>query len=127
MMEGIRSAMEWAAFVVDTFAVAVILIGIVIATIRCRLVLTLISPNASGVESLFKKHAVGCLLIGLDLLVASDVIASVALERTINSVATLGLLVVIRIALTWSLIVEAEGRWPWQPRAAVGESGAQSE
>ncbi len=114
-METIRSAMEWAAFALDTFAVAVILGGIVIASFRCRLIRTLVSPESPGVVSKFKHQVVSSLLLGLDLLVASDVIHTAALEPTLYRVATLGLLVIVRIALTWSLIVEAEGRWPWQP------------
>jgi uncharacterized membrane protein len=46
----------------------------------------------------------------------------VALEPSLESVAVLGLLVVIRTFLSWSLIVEIEGRWPWQTMpAANGE------
>jgi uncharacterized membrane protein len=56
------------------------------------------------------------LLTGLDLLVASDVIRTVALASTPANVATLGLLVLVRVLLTWSLVVEIEGRWPWQRR-----------
>jgi uncharacterized membrane protein len=115
VMEAVRSAMEWAAFALDTFAVAVILGGIVIAAFRCRLIRTIVSPDSPGVVSKFKHQLVSSLLLGLDLLVASDVIHTAALEPTLYGVATLGLLVIVRIALTWSLIVEAEGRWPWEP------------
>jgi len=114
-METIRSAMEWVTFALDTFAVAVILGGIVIAAVRCQLIRTLVSPESPAVVSKFKHQLVSSLLLGLDLLVASDVIHTAALEPTLYGVATLGLLVIVRIALTWSLIVEAEGRWPWQP------------
>ena len=56
------------------------------------------------------------LLLGLEILVAADIIKTVALETTFESVAVLGMLVLIRIFLGWSLIVELEGRWPWQPK-----------
>ena len=56
------------------------------------------------------------LLLGLEILVAADIIKTVALETTVESVMVLGILVLIRIFLGWSLIVELEGRWPWQPR-----------
>ena len=62
------------------------------------------------------------LLLGLDLLVASDIIHTAAIEPTLYGIGTLGLLVFVRIALTWSLVVEAEGRWPWQP-ARPGPGG----
>lgn len=56
------------------------------------------------------------LLIGLEVLVAADVIRTVAFEPTLQSVAILGLLVVIRTFLSWALVVEIEDRWPWQVR-----------
>jgi uncharacterized membrane protein len=54
------------------------------------------------------------LLIGLELLVAADIIRTVALDATPISLGLLGGLVVIRTFLGWSIIVELEGRWPWQ-------------
>jgi uncharacterized membrane protein len=57
------------------------------------------------------------LLMGLEILVAADIVRTVALEATLQSVAVLGLLVLIRTFLSWALVVEIEGRWPWQARA----------
>jgi uncharacterized membrane protein len=59
------------------------------------------------------------LLLGLEILVAADVVRTVALEPTLVNVATLGLLVIIRTFLSWSIVLEVEGRWPWQSRSAV--------
>ena len=56
------------------------------------------------------------LALGLEVLVAADVIRTVALQPTLGNVAVLGLLVLIRTFLSWSLVVEIEGRWPWQHR-----------
>ena len=55
------------------------------------------------------------LLLGLEILVAADVIRTVALEPTLENVAALGLLVLVRTFLGWAIVVELEGRWPWQP------------
>ena len=57
------------------------------------------------------------ILLGLEFLVAADIIATVLIDPTLESAATLGLIVVIRTFLSWSLEVELEGRWPWQARA----------
>ncbi len=54
------------------------------------------------------------LLVGLDLLIAAEIIKTVTLEPTLENIAALGLLVVIRTFLSWSLILESEGRWPRQ-------------
>jgi hypothetical protein len=56
------------------------------------------------------------LLLGLEFLVAGDVVRTVALDATLNNVEVLGLLVLIRTFLAWSLAVEMERRWPWQAR-----------
>lgn len=63
------------------------------------------------------------ILIGLELLVAADIIRTVAVTPTIESVSVLGLIVLIRTFLSWSLEVEISGRWPWQKaKAGVLES-----
>jgi len=54
------------------------------------------------------------LLLGLEILVAADIVRTVALEATLVSILALGLLVLVRTFLSWSLTVEIEGRWPWQ-------------
>jgi uncharacterized membrane protein len=62
------------------------------------------------------------MLLGLEILVAADIVRTVALEATLESVAILGLLVLIRTFLSWALDVEIEGRWPWQARATPESS-----
>jgi len=54
--------------------------------------------------------------------VAADIVRTVALEATLPSVLVLGLLVLIRTFLSWSLVVEIDGRWPWQPRPKSSSS-----
>jgi uncharacterized membrane protein len=63
------------------------------------------------------KHTLGSgLLLGLEILVAADVIRTVAIEPTIENIASLALLVVIRTFLSWAQVVEIEGSWPWQKK-----------
>lgn len=63
----------------------------------------------------YKEGLGRSLLLGLEILVAADVIRTVALEQTLESIISLGLLVFVRTFLSWALVVEIEGRWPWQP------------
>ena len=56
------------------------------------------------------------LLLGLEILVAADVVRTVALEPTLRTLGSLALLVLVRTFLSWSIVVEVEGRWPWQER-----------
>ncbi len=54
------------------------------------------------------------ILLGLEVLVAADIIATVTTEPTVESLLALGLIVIIRTFLSFSLEVELEGKWPWQ-------------
>ncbi len=63
------------------------------------------------------------ILLGLEFLVAADIIRSVAVAPTLQSVIVLGIIVLIRTFLSWSLEVEISGRWPWErsrPQASEG-------
>jgi len=53
-------------------------------------------------------------LLGLEILVAADLIRTIAVAPTLDNLFVLGLLVVIRTFLSWSLDVELDGMWPWQ-------------
>jgi uncharacterized membrane protein len=61
----------------------------------------------------YKRRLGRALLLCLEILVAADIIRTVALDSTWRSVLSLGLLVMVRTFLSWSLILEVEGRWPW--------------
>ncbi|HTS89529.1 MAG TPA: DUF1622 domain-containing protein [Gemmatimonadales bacterium] len=54
------------------------------------------------------------ILLGLEFLIAGDIIRSVVVDPTILNVAVLGLIVLIRTFLSMTLQLEVEGRWPWQ-------------
>lgn len=74
----------------------------------------------AGISS--AKRALGQgLLLGLDLLIAGDIIRTVTLELTVENVGALGLLVVVRTFLAWALVVELSGRWPWQLRSEADD------
>jgi uncharacterized membrane protein len=58
------------------------------------------------------------LLLGLEVLIAADILRTVTIDLTMSSVATLGLLVLVRTFLSWSIELETDGHWPWQTRAS---------
>ena len=62
----------------------------------------------------FRSSAKRSMMLGLDFLVAGDIIRTVTVNQTLEGVATLGLLVLVRIVLAFAIHVETEGRWPWQ-------------
>lgn len=61
-------------------------------------------------------------LLGLEVLVAADIIRTIAVSATLTNLAVLAALVVIRTFLSWSLEVEIEGHWPWQHLPAEAEA-----
>jgi hypothetical protein len=65
------------------------------------------------------------ILLGLELLVAADIIGTVAVTPSLQNLAVLGLIVLIRTFLSFSLEVEIEGRWPWQ-RAGAEATGSEA-
>ncbi len=58
------------------------------------------------------------MLLGLEILIAADVVRTAALDPTLANFGALGVLVAVRTFLSWSIVVEIEGRWPWQRRSA---------
>jgi uncharacterized membrane protein len=55
-----------------------------------------------------------CILVGLEVLIIADIVRTIIVAPTLESVAVLGIIVVIRIALSFSLEVEIDGYWPWR-------------
>jgi uncharacterized membrane protein len=106
---------ELSATGIEMLAVVVVVATIAGAT---ALYVSLIVRRMATVATYHEyRHGVArALLLGLELLVAADIIRTVALEPTLGNVLILGLLVLIRTVLSWGLVVEIEGRWPWQPR-----------
>ncbi len=55
-----------------------------------------------------------CILVGLEVLIIADIVRTIIVDPTLESVAVLGIIVVIRIILSFSLEVEIDGFWPWR-------------
>ena len=106
-----RGLIEIAAEGIEVLAVAVIVVAIVHGSIRFLIGIT--SKSEDAYEQ-YKTRLGKGLLLGLEFLVAADVVRTVVLEPTLQNVTILGLLVVIRTFLSWSLVVEIEGYWPWR-------------
>jgi len=104
---------EWASLVIEVVAVVIIVVAIINALARYVL-RAILRPEEDKHYQRLKVSLGKALLLGLEILVAADIVRTVALEATLQSVMVLGLLVLIRTFLSWALVVEIEGRWPWQ-------------
>jgi len=116
-MATVREGIEIAAIGIELLAVIIMLLFVVIGTLHW------LTQVRNGFESGYGRYRVAVgksLLIGLELLVAADIIRTVAIEATLTNLGLLALLVLIRTALGWTLSVEIEGRWPWQRGAQAG-------
>jgi uncharacterized membrane protein len=101
---------------VDAAGVVVIVAGAVISAGTAAVRFT---HRETGTYQRLRQQFGQTILLGLELLVAGDIIRTVATEPTLNSVAVLGIIVLIRTFLSFSLEVELTGRWPWQSKTAV--------
>ncbi len=115
-----RAAIEWAALGIEMLGALVIVVGVLRVAITRGTVRFLLKVDEPAAYDSYKHQIGRSLLLGLEFLVAGDVVRTVALEPTLNNVAVLGLLVLVRTFLAWTLSVEIEGRWPWQPRPDAG-------
>jgi uncharacterized membrane protein len=97
---------------VDVAGVAVIVGGALLAT--AVLVHRLLTQRGEAVYRLYRQSLGRAILLGLEFLVAGDIIRTVAVSPTFTSVGVLAVIVLVRTFLSFSLEVELEGRWPWQ-------------
>ena len=109
----IRRAFEAAGLAIDAVGVAVMVVAISIAVVAFAQGVRRNAPFDDSYRQLRQSIGRGVLL-GLELLVAGDIIRTVAITPTFVSVGVLGLIVVIRTFLSFALEVELTGRWPWQ-------------
>ena len=99
--------------IVDILGVVAIVVGVLYAIVDAALRgLRRVSP----VYTRFRRVLGRAILLGLELLVAADIIKTVAVTPTLDSVVVLAVIVLIRTFLSWSLELEISGRWPWQKR-----------
>jgi uncharacterized membrane protein len=119
LVETIRAAIEWAALGIEVLGAVVIVAGVLRVAVTRGTVRFLFKLDEPGAYGSYKQQMGRSLLLGLEFLVAGDVVRTVALEPTLLNVSVLGLLVLVRTFLSWSLAVEIEGHWPWQSRTAA--------
>ena len=109
IIEGIGTA-------IDAIGVAVIAGGAVLAVV---MTLAKGRRDDGSAYDFFRRRLGRAILLGLEFLVAADIIRTVAVTPTAQSVAVLAGIVLIRTFLSFSLQLEMTGAWPWQQRPAA--------
>ena len=97
----------------EVAGVAVLVMGSILAFGRYVVTLIRFRDGPAAYRGL-RLYLGRSIVLGLELLVAADIIHSVAIDPTFVSVGVLGLIVLVRTFLSWSLEVEINGEWPWQ-------------
>ena len=119
---GLAETMEQVARGVEVIGIVTLVVGMVIAIARAGVVLVG-SQDAEQAYRVVRTVFGRSILLGLEFLVAADIIRTVAVEPSLENVAVLGVIVLIRTFLSFSLEVEIDGTWPWR-RAAASQAGA---
>jgi len=108
----------WIRFVgdaIDIFGVVIIVLGIVWSTAH------FVHQHKEELHYHRYRIRVGrTLLLGLEMLVAADIVKTIAVEPTFASIGVLAGLVVIRTFVSWTLMLEIDGKWPWQGERRAG-------
>ena len=107
--------------VVEGIGVATLVLGGLLVLIHSG-VLYLIPARRARAYHYFRKHLGRVILLGLEILIIADIIRTVIVDQSPESVAVLATIVLIRIVLSWSLAIEIDGVWPWRKRALATES-----
>jgi uncharacterized membrane protein len=113
LREVIDAAMHWISTGIEVTGVLIIVIGAAASTLLF-VHAGLITAGWPAAFRLYRANLGRGILLGLELLVAADIIGTIAVTPSFRSLGVLGLIVLIRTFLSFSLEVEIEGRWPWQ-------------
>ena len=117
-MERFRSLVEIAGTALDAAGVLVVVGGALVATAR------LLLHRLSGIGEYyrdFRQDLGRAIVLGLEFLIAGDIIRTVVVAPTLQNVLVLGLIVLIRTFLSLSLQLEIEGKLPWRPERSPAD------
>ena len=115
-----EEAIELVGQALDGVGVAVIVGGILISTAGSMRRLRV--EHGREAYRRYRRGVGRAILLGLEILVAADIIRTVAVDPTFGNAGVLAIIVAIRTFLSFSLEVELEGRWPWQQPEPAGRS-----
>ncbi len=122
-MEVFTTVIGFTGYFLEAVGVIIILVGSIWVSIN---VASRISNTSK--DTLFHEYRLGIgriMMLGLEFLVAGDIIRTVVVAHSLIDVVSLGLIVLIRTLLVFTIHLEVEGRWPWQP--APGNTQAKAE
>jgi uncharacterized membrane protein len=123
MDERLEVGIHWIARAIEVVGIAIIVVGATLALVFFIRQLIGRRDKEQAIGD-FRSDLGRSILLGLEFLVAADIVNTVAIEPTLDNLAVLAGIVLIRTFLSFSLEVEIEGRWPWQRGAEQASAGA---
>jgi uncharacterized membrane protein len=119
---------EWMEAVVEAFEVAGIII-LAVGSLRALVVALAarLRGDRVGIYARARRQIGQAILLGLEVLIIADIVLTVTIEPTIESALTLGIIVLVRTFLSFSLEVELEGVVPWHMRRVTREETGTAE
>ena len=117
-MENLKTYIDIISSIVEFIGVLTIFLGALYSVIRFLIAISI--KKAKKTDNYIKlRQSLGkSILLGLEILIAADIMETVVTDPTLRSVGILGLIVLIRTFLSMSLQVELEGRFPWQKKSS---------
>lgn len=112
MQEAVKYFAEYCAGGLEFLGIGIIIIYILISSLEY--VVKKIQNKSRDAYTSYRHQLARGILLGLEILVAADIIHTVALDLSYSSVGVLAIVVLIRTFLSYSLEVEISGKWPWQ-------------
>lgn len=109
-----RAWVEMLMQAIEAAGVSIITVGLITATLFFLQRIATKPLLFDDVYAAYRRHLGRAILLGLEFLVAADIIGTVAVDPTLRSVTVLGLIVLVRTFLSVALEVEMEGRLPWK-------------
>jgi uncharacterized membrane protein len=114
-----EDVLDQAVHLFEVAGVAILLVGGFISLVSYARDLATARERKAAYTAL--RHNLGrTILLGLEVLIVADIILTVAIDQTLESAATLGLIVLVRTFLSFSLDIEMDGVVPWRRRASEG-------
>ena len=103
---------EYIVYVVEAMGAAIMVVGGFVSLLLFAIA-SLKSETRKGSYEKLRQHLGQSILLGLEVLIVGDIVRTIIVDPTMESVGVLGAIVVIRIILSFSLEVEMDGTWPW--------------
>ena len=114
MLEAVTDELRFVTQTLEAIGAFALILGFVISTMRCLLEIRRLGAK-EAIEG-YRKALGRTVLIGLEILVAATIIKTITFDRTLENMGLLAILITVRTALGWSMVLEMYGRWPWQKK-----------